>query len=158
MPLIGGNENTVLSSLKYLCYSIHKTIHDFNMKFHDKKNIFQVSKFFFLISKYCGYFPFTVDFKSGRVTVELTDWIIFVISFVFSIVATLFVSKLSIRDSTKSVILESGIFILMKESLASMVLIKLFNFVMRWKIVGIFANIHWIDLKVKIKYNENLKG
>lgn len=118
------------------------------MKFFDKKNIFEVSKLFYLVTKYCGYFPFTVNFKSRLVTVELTDWIIFVISFAFSIVATLFVSKLSIIDSTKSVILETGIFILMKNSLASMVVIKLFNFVIRKKIVDIFVNIRWIDLKV----------
>lgn len=119
------------------------------MKFFDKKNIFEVSRFFFLLTKYCGYFSFTVDFKTGFVTIELIDWLIFVISFVFSIVTMACVTKLSIRDNTKSVILETGIFILMIDSLATMALIKLFNFIIRKKIVGIFVNIRWIDIKVK---------
>lgn len=115
------------------------------------KNIFEVSRLTYIVIKYFGFFPATVNFVNLEiVSTEYSDLIIYILSLVFTSIAWIKLSNVTIGNIKKSVILELGLIILMNGSLISMVLYKVWNFMMRKNYFKIVMDIHWIDLKVCI--------
>lgn len=123
------------------------------MKFVQKKSIFEASKLSFLIAKYSGYFPFTINFNPNelnrQVSSDIFDYALLIISLSFSFVVTTKWDNNSLPFKTNSVILETGVFILVKTSTFSVILIKVLNYFLKNEFTEIIHNLHWIDLKVK---------
>lgn len=119
-----------------------------------KNNIFEVVKFNFLLGKYFGFFPFSVNFKTffstEIVCVEPFDYVIHITSVLLSATVTYYYKIFSIGEAN-SVILEIGVFVLFKICLASTIVIKITNFLQRRKLLCIITNLHWIDEKVNLK-------
>ena len=123
------------------------------MKFVQKKSIFEASKLSFLIAKYSGYFPFTINFNPNELNLQVSsdifDYALLIISLSFSFVVTTKWDNNSLPFKTNSVILETGVFILVKTSTFSVILIKVLNYFLKNEFTEIIHNLHWIDLKVK---------
>lgn len=117
-----------------------------------KNNIFEVVKFNFLLGKYFGFFPFSVNFKNSTeiVCVQPFDYVIHLTSILLSATVTYYYKLFSIGEAN-SVILEIGVFVLFKICLASTIAIKITNFLQRKKLICIITNLHWIDEKVNLK-------
>lgn len=116
------------------------------------KNIFDVIKFNFILGKYFGFFPFSVNFKSLSkiVCVKPFDYVIHFASVILSTTVTYCYERLSIDEASNS---EVGVFVLFKVCLASAIVIKVTNFIHRNKLIRIVTNLHWMDEKVNFKIN-----
>lgn len=124
------------------------------MKFVRKKSILEASKLSFLIAKYSGYFPFTINFNPNelkrQVSSDIFDYILLVMSLSFSFGASLNLEKETLPFKLNSVILETGIFLVVKIATFSAILIKILNCFLKHEFAKIFHGLHWIDLKVKM--------
>lgn len=116
-------------------------------------NIFDVVKFNFILGKYFGFFPFSVNFKSSTeiVYVKSYDYVLYFTSVLLTTVVTYFYQRFSIGEASNSVILEVGVFMLFKICLALTIVIKVTNFIQRKKLICIVTNLHWIDEKVEFE-------
>lgn len=123
------------------------------MKFVPKKSIFEESKFSFLIAKYSGYFPFTINFNPNelnrQVSSDIFDYTLLLLSLSFSFAVSTQLDKDSLPFKMNSVILETGVYLLVKTSSFSVILIKILNFFLKHEFAEIIYGLHWIDLKVK---------
>lgn len=123
------------------------------MKFTHKTSILSASKLSFLIAKYSGFFPFTINFNPNelkrQVSSDFFDYVLLVISLSFSFAVSLKLEQASLPFNSNSVILETGIFLVVKTSTISSILIKILNYFLKHKFAEIVYDLHWIDLKVK---------
>lgn len=124
------------------------------MKFVHKKSILEASKLSFMIAKYSGYFPFTINFNPNelkrQVSSDIFDYILLFTSLSFSFAVYLELGQDSLPFKMNSVILETGIFLVVKISSFSAIFIKILNYFLKHKYADIVYDLHWIDLKVKL--------
>ena len=137
-------------------WTILQTLSFFNWKWikvvlYIMKNIFEVSRLTYVFIKCLGFFPATVNFVNLEiVSTKKCDFLICILSLTFTSFAWIKLSDVTIGNSTKSVILEMGMILLINGSLISMIFYKIWNFVMRKNYYKIVTDIHWIDLQVSI--------
>ena len=122
------------------------------MKFVFKKNTFEATKLSFWIAKYSGFFPFTINFNPNKlnrqVSSDIFDYALLIISLSFSFAVSLKFDEKSVIFNMNSVILETGVSLLIKTSTYSVILIKILNFFLKHKFAEIIDGLDWIDLKV----------
>lgn len=124
------------------------------MKFFKSNNIFDSFKFYYYLNKLSGYLFFTIKKdKHGSYSSSTTmlDISALAISLAFCLFVCAEMIGVPFKPSSRSVILDLGIFILTKLVAFDCVVIVLFNFLHRHKTFQILKNCHWIDGKVKTK-------
>lgn len=114
-------------------------------------NIYDVCRFTYLMVKVLGFNFLTVEFGSfnkGQIKTTIYDYFLFFVSLIYSVFARFYLSKVTLKDSTKSIVLETASHLIMNFSLLLIIFLKLWNFLIREKYAKIISNIHWIDLQV----------
>jgi hypothetical protein len=116
------------------------------MKILLKKNFHEVSSFNCKITKFFGYFHFTLKSDDEKLKeCKPTVYLKFVIFTVLGFLASIKSSKVNIGNSTNSVILQMGIRLLIQQTLFMPTVFRVLNFVVRHQHEKIIDNIQSID-------------
>jgi hypothetical protein len=128
------------------------------MKLLQAKNIFEASRFYFLLNKLIGFvFVTCTQDSSGNIIFEssIFDFVWFIFSFGFFSWSFYDFAGIGELIKTQSMILNLGIMMNMKISSLQPIVLVVLNFVNRKNFVAILKNFNWIDLKVGEFFHES---
>lgn len=114
-------------------------------------------KLIYGISKLSGFLFISIDFNDSNViTIKQSrlNYVIFAISFGFSLFANTFDAHLNIVTITQSKLTEIGVHFVTRCMLVSMCVLKLLNIVYKRRFFEIVSKLHWCHMKVN---NETLQ-
>lgn len=130
-------------------FSITKHYQTSDMKI--TKNIFDSFKFLYYTNKFCGYLFFTIiKDDSGKYysTTTFYNVIFFMLNIILSVIAVIATLKFPIEFSSRSIIINLGVFINQRTVILRPLAIILINFWKRNDMFKIILNMHLIDEKV----------
>jgi hypothetical protein len=121
------------------------------MKLFNPTNVFEASKFYFLINKLIGFLFFTVvkvpsgGFACKTSKLDMTVFVSSLVFFTWAFADSFFLEPLVISPS---VIVTIGIWINLKLTMSQSIVFVLLNFHHRKRFYQVFKNFWWIDRKV----------
>lgn len=128
------------------------------MKFLKSNSVFDSFKVSYYLNKFSGYWFFTIKRDmQGNYTSATTvvDLIILLLSVALSTSSFLTVIRMPLKLSSRSVILDIGVYILSKIVVLSPIFIILLNFYHRHECFRIIKTYHTIDQKVEFNFIRN---
>lgn len=115
-------------------------------------SVFESFKFSIKCNKICGYLFFTLKSDaSEKITSSTTLWdlMIFLLSLTFTITSVVSVWEIPVTTSSRSVIINIGLFLVFKFATLHPLIMVLLNFYFRHDWFEILNAFHWIDEKVR---------
>lgn len=123
------------------------------MKFFKSNSVFDSFKISYYLNKLSGYWFFTIKKdKAGNYTstTSVMDFVLLFLSLTLCISSCLSVIRTPFKLSSRSIILDIGVFISSKIVVLCPIIIVLLNFYHRHECFQIIRNYHWIDKKVNL--------
>lgn len=114
-------------------------------------HIFDSFKFCYRVNKLSGYLFFSIRKDSGRFYSTTTPWdvILFITSLTIKSYSLAIIFKLPLIISSRSIMIQIGIFMYLKAVVFHPMILILMNFYNRHEMFKIIKNLEWIDEKVR---------
>lgn len=113
-------------------------------------SFFGVLEIIYFIAKISGFVFVSIDLKTYKIVESNWNAVIFLISFVFSLIANLFISSLylNIASVTQSKLMELGVNSIVRAIIYVACILKLINAAYSQTFCEIFFNMHYCEMKV----------